>query len=296
MHRPRHPARDQPHLPRAVAAARLLQVHCFPLLRSLHQDDLPAHGLHLPEVRHPRAGRRLPHRASLCAEQHPHRLPRSARRGADPKDSRLPHGYLRELCRRRLGLYHDHPATAVSAPCRRQSRARYRQFLAGGLLADLTRRLPQPALFCQATPILLQLGQSLPEGIPFADNPGAAQPADRERLSRREPVPSPDDRPGFRCGTKRRSLLPEATAERLEPGQLPGLAVSLGRVLLKGQVCPREVRSGCRGPSSSGSGPRAEPCSSRRSYVWQEAAGALGRGGALGSDTAGRRIRPCECQ
>jgi hypothetical protein len=29
----------------------------------------------------------------------------------------------------------------------------------------------------------LQLGQSLPEGIPFADHPGAAQPADRERLS-----------------------------------------------------------------------------------------------------------------
>ena len=70
---------------RPVAAARLLQVHCLPLLRRVHQDDLPAHGLHLPEVRHSRAGRGRSHRASLCAEQHPHRLPRPARRRDDPE-------------------------------------------------------------------------------------------------------------------------------------------------------------------------------------------------------------------
>ena len=99
------------------------------------------------------------------------------------------------------------------------------------------------------------------------DHPGAAQPPDRQRFPRREPLPPPDDRPGFPRGTQRRSLLPEATAERPEPGHPPGLAIPLGRVLFQGQVCPREVRSGCRGPSSGNFGPRAEPRASRRPPV-----------------------------
>ena len=64
---------------------------------------------------------------------------------ADPEDSRLPHGHLRELRRRLLGLHHDDPAAAVPAAGRRLGGARHRQFLAGRLLAVFTRRLPRPA-------------------------------------------------------------------------------------------------------------------------------------------------------
>ena len=102
------------------------------------------------------------------------------------------------------------------------------------------------------------------EGIPVADHPRAAQPAARERFPRRKPLSPPHHRPGLRRGTQRRARLPEATAGRPEPGHPPGLAIPLGRVLLQGQGCPRGVRSGCRGPSSGDSGPRAEPRSSGR--------------------------------
>ena len=84
-------------------------------------------------------------------------------------------------------------------------------------------------------------------GIPFPDNPGAAQPAARQRLPRPEPVSPSDNRPGFRDGPQRCSRLPEAPARRPEPGHAPGLAIPLAQVHFKRQVGPRGGRPAAAG-------------------------------------------------